>query len=161
MNLSDSRAILIVDDHHIVREGVRSVLETLRPGWKISEAANGAQAIEAVRAKTPDLVIMDVTMPDATGFEVTSRLRESGFVPPILMFTMHQSQRLAMDVREAGGQGYVLKSQATDDLVRAIDIVLGGGTFFEGTPSPETPLADPTLGNLMIFFSRGFTLDFA
>lgn len=157
MNVNNPRSILVVDDHEIVREGVRSVLAALRPAWDVAEAASGAQAIEAVRAKTPDLIIMDVTMPDATGFEVTSHLRDSGFGRPILMFTMHQSRRLASDVKEAGGQGYVVKSQAMEDLVRAIDILLDGGTFFEGTPKPETPLADPTLGSLSFF--RGLALD--
>ncbi len=153
MNLNDPKAILVVDDHQIVREGVRSLLSTLRTTWTIWEAASGTEAVAAIREQAPDLVIMDVTMPDASGFEVTSRLRENGFDGPILMFTMHQSDRLVRDVREAGGQGFVLKSQATEDLVRALDILLGGGTFFGDMPEPETSPSNPMVG-MMLFFRR-------
>lgn len=159
MNLSALKAILVVDDHQIVREGVRSLLTALRPAWTVSEAASGAEAIKAVREGSPDLVIMDVTMPGESGFETTSRLRETGFDRPILVFTMHQSQRLVSDVKEAGGQGYVLKSQANEDLVRAIDILLGGGTFFGGMPESETSPGSPTPGILLFF--RGFSLAFS
>lgn len=159
MNVNDPKAILVVDDHQIVREGVRSLLTTLRPSWTVSEAASGTQAIDEIRERTPDLAIIDVTMPDASGFEVTSRLRELGFGRPILIFTMHQSDQLGRDVKEAGGQGYVLKSQATEDLIRAVDILLGGGTFFGGTTEPEASPSDPKPGLLMFF--RTFALAFS
>lgn len=159
MNLSESRTILVVDDHQIVREGVRSLLTAWRPAWTVSEAASGAEALEAITERTPDLVIMDVTMPDESGFEATSRLRASGFRGPVLIFTMHQSPQLARDVKQVGGQGYVLKAQATEDLIRAVDILLGGGTFFGGTPEPETSPSNPKPGMLMFF--RGFALAFS
>lgn len=156
MNL-ESRNILVVDDHEIVREGVRSLLLAARPAWTISEAANGRQAIESVRNNPADLIVMDVTMPDASGFEVTSQLREIGFDRPILIFTMHESRRIVADVKEAGGQGFVLKSQANEDLLRAIDILLNGGTFFPGKSEPEPSRSgpDPATG----FFGR-FALNF-
>lgn len=159
MNLNDPRAILVVDDHEIVREGVRSLLTASRPSWTVSEAGSGAAAIEAIREKVPDMLIIDITMPNESGFEVTSQLRASGFDRPILIFTMHQSAQLASDVRQAGAQGYVLKAQATEDLIRAVDIILGGGTFFGGTPEPETNPSAPTFG--MVLFFRGLALDFA
>lgn len=159
MKVNDPRAILVVDDHEIVREGVRSLLAAWRPDWTVYEAANGTEAIELIRKKAPDLVIMDLTMPYASGFDAISLLRETGFSLPILVFTMHHSRLLGRDVKEAGGQGYVLKSQATDDLVRAIDILLGGGTFFGDTSEPETPPRGPT-ASFVIFF-RDFALDFA
>ncbi|MGH9736741.1 MAG: response regulator [Candidatus Acidiferrales bacterium] len=159
MNLNDPKTILVVDDHQIVREGVRSLLAAWRPAWTVSEAGSGAQAMEAIRERVPDLAIIDVTMPDENGFEVASRLRASGFDRPILIFTMHQSQRLARDVKEAGGQGFVLKAQATEDLVRAVGILLGGGTFFGGMPEPETGPNNPTPGTVMFF--RGFALQSA
>lgn len=159
MNVNDARAILIVDDHEIVREGVRSLLTTQRPQWTVSEAASGAEAVELIRKKAPDLVIMDVSMPYASGFDTISLLREAGFSLPILVFTMHHSRLLGRDVKEAGAQGYVLKSQATDDLVRAIDSLLSGGTFFGETPGPDAPPKGPTLGLIMFF--RDFALNFA
>lgn len=155
----DATSILVVDDHQIVREGVRSVLAAFRADWTVSEAASGEQAVMAVRAKAPNLVIMDVTMPDASGFEVTSRLRKAGFAAPILMFTMHQSRRLDFDVKEAGAQGYVLKTQATEDLVRAINTLLAGGSFFGGASEPEGPLTGPK--PCIVMFFRGFAPDLA
>jgi DNA-binding NarL/FixJ family response regulator len=129
--------ILIVDDHQIVRQGIRTLLEKLRPEWEIcGEAVNGAQAIDFVRDLKPDLVVMDITMPGMSGIDAVARMRKLGLGCPVLMFTMHQSSRLAIDVKQAGAQGYALKSQAVQDLVRAIDALLTGGTFFGGPPEP-------------------------
>ena len=126
--------IFIVDDHQIVREGVRSLLTALRPEWSISEAADGTQLLELVQKRKPDAIVMDITMPGASGLELVTSLRKAGFDSPILMFTMHQSAQLGSDTKRVGAQGYVLKSQAVEDLVRAIDALLAGGTFY-GTPS--------------------------
>lgn len=145
-----SAEILIVDDHQIVREGVRSLLATLRPAWTVSEAPDGPQAMAMIRNAAPDLVIMDITMPGLSGFEVASRLRKSGFNRPILMFTMHKSAQLKNEAQEAGTQGYVVKSQAVEDLVRAIDALLAGGTFFGPENAPHGAPSKPVLG--IIFF---------
>jgi DNA-binding NarL/FixJ family response regulator len=127
--------ILIVDDHEIVRQGIRTLLAGLRPDWEIcGEAANASEAWEAIANLKPDLTILDITMPGTSGLELASRIRRRGLPCRILMFTMHKSDRLASDVREAGAQGYVLKSQAAQDLVFAIETILAGGTFF-GAPT--------------------------
>lgn len=150
--------ILVVDDHEIVREGVRSLLAVCRPDWNILEADGGAQAVETIHGNPPDLVVMDITMPDASGLQITSRLRKSGFNRPVLIFTMHESAALTGETKNAGAQGYVLKSQATQDLVRAIDILLAGGTFFGAPPDPTPAPLEPLAG--LIFF-RGFVASFA
>lgn len=137
--------ILLVDDHIIVRQGVMSLLAAMRPEWTIVEAGDGLQARAVVKSKQPDLVVMDITMPGASGLEVASDLRKTGYTHPILVFTMHSSARLANDTRAAGAQGYVLKSQAVNDLVRAIDTLLAGGTFF-GSPSPMASPKKPKPG---------------
>jgi DNA-binding NarL/FixJ family response regulator len=80
---------------------------------------------------------MDITLPGTSGLEVVSGLRKSGFRRPVLVFTMHKSDQLENDTRGAGAQGYVLKSQAVEDLVRAMDTLLANGTFFGAPPSPE------------------------
>jgi DNA-binding NarL/FixJ family response regulator len=131
--------ILIVDDHEIVRAGIRTLLGTSRPDWKIcGEAANGSEAIDAAQALKPDVLILDITMPVLSGLEACSRITKLGLPCRILIFTMHDSEHLASEVRQAGAQGYVLKSQAARDLVSAVESILGGGTFF-GTPSPVAP----------------------
>jgi DNA-binding NarL/FixJ family response regulator len=123
--------ILVVDDHEIVREGIRTLLEKERPEWEIcGEAGNANEAIEAVKKFNPNLVVLDITMPGMSGLEAARRIGKLALSCRVLMFTMHESDRLGVDVRESGAQGYVLKSQAASDLVVAIEALLRGGTFF-------------------------------
>jgi DNA-binding NarL/FixJ family response regulator len=129
--------ILVVDDHEIVREGIRTLIGRSRPDWVIcGEASNARQALEAVKGVNPDIVILDITMPGTSGLEAAMEMAKSRAHCKILMFTMHESERLATEVRNAGAQGYVLKSQAARDLVLAIESILRGGTFF-GEPSEQ------------------------
>jgi DNA-binding NarL/FixJ family response regulator len=132
--------ILIVDDHEIVREGIRTLLGRSAPDWEISgEATNANEALEMVKGLKPDLVIMDITMPGTSGLVAARRIAALESPPRLLMFTMHDFDRLGTEVREAGAQGYVLKSQAARDLVVAIRTLLGGGTFFGAAPEPAPP----------------------
>jgi DNA-binding NarL/FixJ family response regulator len=135
--------ILLVDDHEIVREGIRSLLRRSRPDWEIcGEASNATEALNVVKNLEPDILILDITMPDISGLEVSRRVNNMGLRSRILMFTMHDSERLATEVRDAGAQGYVLKSQAARDLVRAIERLLAGDTFFGVSPEPESAPED-------------------
>ena len=123
--------ILLVDDHEIVREGIRTLITRSRPEWEIcGEARDGEEALDAVRALKPDVVILDITMPKMSGLEAAPRIAKLGLGCRVLMFTMHDSERLSTEVRQAEAQGLVLKSQAARDLVRAVDRLLDGGTFF-------------------------------
>jgi DNA-binding NarL/FixJ family response regulator len=130
--------ILIIDDHEIVREGVRNLLARLRPDWEIcGEAGSGNEGIQAATALRPDLIVLDITMPDGSGLEAAARITRMGLGCRILMFTMHESTGLEEEIRNSGAHGYVVKSQAARDLVHAIDRLLGGGTFFDQRPVPE------------------------
>jgi DNA-binding NarL/FixJ family response regulator len=123
--------ILIVDDHEIVRDGIRNLLSQSRPGWNVcGQARNGEEAVEAVRDLKPDAVILDITMPVMSGLEAAKQITKSDSDCRILMFTMHESDNLGREVRDAGAQGFVLKSQAARNLVVAIETILAGGTFF-------------------------------
>jgi DNA-binding NarL/FixJ family response regulator len=123
--------ILIVDDHEIVREGIRTLLGRSRSEWQIcGEASNASEALTAVKTLEPDVVILDITMPGTSGLEVAKRIKNMQIRSRVLIFTMHESERLATEVRDAGAHGYVLKSQAARDLVSAIEEVLSGGSFF-------------------------------
>jgi DNA-binding NarL/FixJ family response regulator len=131
--------ILIVDDHEVLREGVKSLLAKFRPEWDIcGEGTNGEEAIQLTQKLKPDITILDITMPGMSGLEASSRMRKSGIAVPILIFTTHDSERLDAEVREAGAQGYVLKSQAARYLVLAIDTLLARGTFFGERRMPES-----------------------
>jgi DNA-binding NarL/FixJ family response regulator len=131
--------ILIVDDHEIVREGLRNLLSQSRPGWVIcGQARTGEEAVEAVRDLAPDAVVMDITMPMMSGLEAARRITKSGNACRVLIFTMHESDRLGQEVRDAGAQGYVLKSQAAKNLIVAIETILAGGTFFDAPALPQS-----------------------
>ena len=134
--------ILIVDDHDVVRQGVRSILQRSRPDWEISgEAASGEEAITAERYLHPDVIVMDITMPSMNGLEASRAIVRTGSTAQVLILTMHEYDQLSGDVQRAGARGYVQKSQAGRDLVRAIDVLLGGGTFF-GNPVERRSDAD-------------------
>ena len=144
--------ILIADDHEVVREGLKVLLAKARPEWETcGEATTGEQAIEFVRDLRPDIVLLDITMPGIGGFEACSRMRKLGLDCPVLIFTMHQSERLGPEARKAGAQGFVVKAQAFRDLVRAIEALLAGGTFFGAPPQPANPEEgrQPNLGILL------------
>ena len=123
--------VLIVDDHEIVREGISQLIARSRPEWLIcGQASNGEQAIELVQTLTPDVVVLDISMPKVNGLQVAAKIAAMQLRCRVLMFTMHESERLARDVRAAGAQGVVLKSQAARDLIRAMDHLLAGETIF-------------------------------
>ena len=151
--------ILIVDDHEIVRMGIRSHLLKARPDWEVcGEAADGEEAIDLARALKPNLIILDITMPRVSGLEATARMRALGMNTPVLIFTTHDFPTLGTDVREAGAQGYVLKSQAVRDLVRAIDLTLEGGTFFGGPQKAEAKRNDKPNPGTVFFQDFAFAL---
>ena len=118
--------IMLVDDHAIVREGYRSVLQK-QPGLKIvAEADNGIDAYRLFKETEPDLVIMDLSMPGIGGIETIRRIRQWNPSARILVFTMHQNAAYAVQAVRAGARGYVTKTSPPDALVGAVFDVLGG-----------------------------------
>ena len=126
--------VLIVDDHPMVRDWLAQMIRREPDLAVCGEASDGAEAIEAVRNLKPDVVVLDITMPKMSGLEAASRISKLGLGSRVLMFTMHESERLPVEVRQTGAHGVVLKSQAARDLIRAIDRLLAGGTFFGPEP---------------------------
>lgn len=123
--------ILVADDHEVVHQGISLILQA-RPEWHIcGRANNGAEAVQMARELKPDAIIMDVTMPVMNGLEATRKISKLPEVLPVIVFTMHESPGLAESVQAAGGRGLVLKSRAAQDLIEALDQVLGGGTYFK------------------------------
>ena len=131
--------ILIADDHEIVLEGIRTLLARSRREWEIcGEARNGEEAVSLVKSVQPDIVVLDITMPRLSGLHAAMRIAKLNVGCRVLMFTMHDSPRLASEVQNAGAHGFVLKTQAARDLVRAIECLLGGNTFFGAEPKEKS-----------------------
>ena len=139
--------ILIVDDHEVLREGVRSIIHRARPHWEIcGEASNGAEAIDSANRLRPSIILLDVSMPGISGLEAASRISDLGLPSQILVLTMHESGQLANDARRCGAHGYLGKSDAARQLILAIETLLAGGTFFgspQHQPKPGAAAGDP------------------
>ena len=115
--------ILIVDDHAVVRRGVRALLEG-HDGWEVcGEATNGHEAIAKVIELEPDLVVLDVSLPGLNGLEATPQILKASPNTEVLVLTMHHSDELVRQVLRSGAKGYVLKSDADHSLVEAIESV--------------------------------------
>lgn len=122
--------VLIVDDHEIVREGVRRILE-MQQDWEIcGEASNGRDALRLNSALKPDVIIMDITMPGMSGLEVTQKITSDYPGSKILIFTMHEPPKRAA-IERSGAKGLLSKSRATRELTPALNIILGGRTYFD------------------------------
>ena len=121
--------ILIADDHEVVRQGVRAVLEG-QAGWVVcGEASSGRDAVVKAIDLQPDVVVLDITMPELNGLEATRQIRRA--VPAkVLILTVHESDQVVTEVLDAGAHGYALKTDAGRTLVEAIRALLGGQTFF-------------------------------
>ena len=122
--------ILIADDHELIRRGLVSALAD-RPEWSIvAEAADGRQACELAARLSPDIAVLDLTMPGLNGLDATRQIRASAPNTRILIVTAHESEQLIRDVLDAGAMGYVLKSDAGRVLVQAIEALLDERPFF-------------------------------
>jgi len=122
--------VLIVDDHPVVRRGIRAILET-QPSVEVwGEAATGEEAIELVKAAKPELALVDLTMPEMNGLEVTAAIREQSPETEVLVLSMHFSEELAREVLRCGAIGYLLKSDADEDLLAAVDHARRHQPFF-------------------------------
>jgi len=122
--------ILVADDHEVVRRGVRGLVES-RPDWIVcGEATNGREAVEQAGRLAPDVVILDIAMPELNGLEAARRIHKAAPRTEVLILTMHRSEELVRQVLAAGARGYLLKSDAGRDLLAAVDAVAGHRPFF-------------------------------
>jgi len=135
--------ILIADDHELIRRGVRTLLEA-EPGWKVvAEASDGQEALEKAKETKPEIVVLDIGMPRLSGLEAARRLKRTLPQIKVLMLTMHDSERLAWEVLNAGALGYVTKSDTARDLIIAIEALRRDKTFF--TPKVDRIILDSFL----------------
>jgi DNA-binding NarL/FixJ family response regulator len=127
--------ILLADDHEIVRRGLKELLEE-QAGWTVcAEAANGREAVELAVQSRPHVAILDFSMPELNGLEATRRIRQAVPNTEVLIFTMHESEELIREVLSTGARGYLLKSDATRQLIPAVESVSRHMPYFSGRVS--------------------------
>jgi DNA-binding NarL/FixJ family response regulator len=126
----ESLRLLVADDHEIVRKGLRSLIEA-QPGWHVvGEASDGREAVEKAKQMKPDVTVLDIGMPALNGLEATRQMLKNDSRAKVLILTMHESDPLIRDILDAGARGYVLKTDASRDLVTAVNAVGSNKTFF-------------------------------
>lgn len=119
----DGLRIILADDHSLVRRGIRSLLGS-HSGWQVcGEAADGRETLEKVDELKPDILILDLNMPELNGLEVTRRVHKMCPGVEVLVLTVHDSEQIMRQVLEAGARGYMLKSDAGHELLSAVDTV--------------------------------------
>ena len=123
--------ILLADDHQVIRTGLKSFLES-RPDFKVvAEASNGREAIERALETRPDIILMDITMPEVDGLEATRQLKKLWPECVILCLTVHEDKFYFMEMLAAGASGYLTKQSASDELVSAIHAVAQGYAYLQ------------------------------
>jgi DNA-binding NarL/FixJ family response regulator len=128
-----STKILLVDDHQIMREGLVALLER-EPGLKVvGQAADGRTAVRLARELNPDVVVMDVTMPDLNGIDATRQILETQRQVKIIALSMHSDRRFVKGMLQAGAGAYLLKHSASQELIKAIHLVMANRVYL----SPE------------------------
>lgn len=129
--------ILLADDHRLVREGLRKLIEEREDLRVVAEATTGQEAIELCEKLQPDLALMDISMPGLSGIDATRRICKSTRGTKVLILSMHDNQGYVEEVLRSGASGYVLKDSAASDLLQAIDAVRGGDSFLSPTVTQQ------------------------
>ena len=137
MPRNDKTRILIVDDHWVVVEGIKSALDNHGEFEVVGTASDGIEAIKAVKSLGPDIVVMDISMRNMNGIEATYEIKKLNSKIRIIIFSMYSDKEYILSLFTAGISGYVLKEETTSDLILALKSVKGGGTYFS-RPVQET-----------------------
>ena len=142
MSLSTKIRLALVDDHSLVRDGIRALLSVVPNVAVVGEAENGAQAIEMVEQCKPDLLLLDINLPDINGLVLTRKIRERHPSLRILVLSMHDSKEYVSESLRAGASGYVLKNSPSREIVAAIEAIATGGTFYSAEIAQKLLLDD-------------------
>lgn len=121
--------VVIAEDHHLVRDGIRALLERADDIAVVGEATNGVEAVDLVASITPDVIIMDITMPERNGIEAARLITDSGSSTAIVILSMHGEPALVRRAIEAGAKAYVLKGSVTEELLLAVRSVDMGAVY--------------------------------
>jgi DNA-binding NarL/FixJ family response regulator len=128
--------ILLVDDHQVVRRGIAGIIGDARSEWEVcGEASTGREAVTAAAGLRPDIVVMDISMPDMNGLEATREILKDNPGVEVMILSMHESEQMVHDVLGAGARGYILKQDAGAELINAMEAVRQHKPFFTHTVS--------------------------
>lgn len=130
--MSDKIQVVLADDHVFVRDGIKSLLENEANITVIGEATDGLEALTAIDELKPDLLILDIRMPNLTGIEVVEQLRGKNNFVKIIMLSMHESEEYVLKSIQAGADGYLLKGSSKEEFLKAVHTVSNGGKYFSG-----------------------------
>ncbi|MET3025784.1 response regulator transcription factor [Flavobacterium sp. UW10123] len=130
--MSNIIRVVLADDHVFVRDGIKSLLENEANIEVVGEAIDGADALEVVSETKPDLLIVDIRMPNLTGIEVVEKLRSENNSVKIIMLSMHESEEYVLKSIKAGADGYLLKGSSKEEFLKALHSVAIGGKYFSG-----------------------------
>jgi len=138
--------VLIVDDHAFIRRGVQTILHPF-PEWELcGEADNGNDAIRMAEELKPDVIIMDLSMPGLNGIEATRVIRQTQPGVKIVLLTLHESAELVRSAFRAGARGYLLKTDAEQELVKALVVVVGEGAYI--SPKIDNVITKSVIGEM-------------
>lgn len=129
MESDTALSILVVDDHAIVREGLKRILEGSPADWRTVEASTGLQALEILQRQPVDVAVVDLSMPGMSGLELLRRARSEFPRLPVLILSMHAEEQYALRALQAGANGYITKDSASSELAAAVRKVAGGGAY--------------------------------
>lgn len=127
--------VVLADDHSLVRDGIKALLEDQTGIEVINEAADGKQALEVVAETKPDVLIVDIRMPEMNGIEVVKRLNDQGSGIKTLVLSMHDSEEYVVQSIQSGADGYLLKGASKDEFLKALNKIASGGKYFTGDVS--------------------------
>jgi len=130
--LENQIKIALVDDHKLVRNGIKSLLEEEHNIEVIAEGANGLEALEIMKNVRPDVLIIDVRMPEMNGIEAVAKLQETDPESKVIVLSMHDSEDYIIQSIKAGARGYLLKDTDKKEFIKAINVVNAGGKYFSG-----------------------------
>jgi DNA-binding NarL/FixJ family response regulator len=136
--------ILLADDHAVLREGLRLLVNAERDMSVVGEAGGGREAVRQTKERRPDIVVMDISMPDLDGVAATEQIRQVNPQVRVLVLTRHGDQGYLRRLLRAGASGYVIKKTAADELINAIRVVAAGGTYLD--PSLAGDLVESLVG---------------
>ena len=148
MNLPTQIRLALVDDHTLVRDGIRALLSVIPTVTVVGEAENGADAMVMVEHCNPDLLLVDINLPDINGLELTRKIRDRFPTLKVLVLSMYDSKEYVSESLRSGASGYVLKNAPSREIVAAIEAIKNGGTFYSAEIAQKLLLDDGTINEL-------------